>query len=118
MTAAILLVVGPNIPQGLLRRHCVAVLSSRRALALVQLSPIGPRERSLLRALTRRYGQSRVRLVQTHRDWLLLPATVSVVVLSDSGMWCDDDRITDAGRMLEMTPRQVVAMYATGGGSR
>ncbi|NUU07242.1 hypothetical protein HNO83_12935 [Leifsonia sp. C5G2] len=106
-----ILVVGPNIPESLLRRHCVAALRAGNTVALVQLRPSTAGEGYLLRALARWYGKGQIALVEDHRDWLQLPERRRLVVLSERGLWRDDERVAEGGAMLAMSSSDVAALY-------
>jgi len=107
----VVLVVGPRIPEALLRRHCVAALHAGHTVALVQLRPVTVGERYLLRALDRWYGHDRIAVVETHEDWLSLPARRRLIVLSDRGLWRDEVHVAERDAMLAMPPPAVSALY-------
>lgn len=107
----LILVVGPRIPDSVLRRHCVAALHAGHPVALVQLRPVTIGEKYLLRALGRWYGQGSITIVESHGDWLTLPERRGLVVLSDRGLWRDDERLADRDAMLAMPSPAVLALY-------
>ena len=110
-TDLVVLVVGPRIPEALLRRHCVAALHAGYRVALVPLRPVSVGERYILRALARWYGQSRIRVIENHEDWVVVPDRRRLVVLSERGLGRDDERVADRDAMLAMPSPAVFALY-------
>lgn len=108
----VLLVAGPHVSNGELRRYCVGALSAGRPVALVQLHPVSASERYLLRALARWYGQHSVRLVESHSDWAAVSHEATVVVLSDRGIWRDDERVAGPARLGSLSRAAMERLYA------
>lgn len=108
---AVVLVVGPRIPEALMRRHCRAALDAGHTVALVQLRPVAVGERYLLRALARWYGESRIAVIENHEDWRAVPDRRRLIVLSDRGLWRDDEHAADRDEMLAMSSQAISALY-------
>lgn len=112
----VLLVAGPHVSNSELRRHCLGALSVGRPVALVRLHPVSAGERYLLRALARWYGQDSVRLVESHADWAAVSPGATVVVLSDRGIWRDDDRVADPSQLGSLSKAAIESLYSGSGG--
>lgn len=108
---SVLLVAGPHVPETVLRRHCLCALEAGRPVALVPLWPLPLGERLVLGALRGWFGRGSIRLVENHRDWVEVGAARTTVVLSDSGIWRDDERVTDAGELRRMPRTAIEALY-------
>jgi hypothetical protein len=107
----VLLVVGPYLPNSELRRYCLGALSAGRPVALVRLRPVPASERYLLKALARWYGHDSVRLIESHADWAAVSREATVVVLSDRGIWRDDDRVADSSEVRSLSKAAIESLY-------
>ncbi|MEY9951622.1 hypothetical protein [Leifsonia sp. EB34] len=110
-TAPVVLVAGPNIPPEVVMRHCGSALSAGRRLELLQLGDMTLIQRRHLSELEKRYGDGSVRMVETHSDWLALPPERTLIIISDNGLWCGDDRILDHPEMLSMSQAALSRLY-------
>ncbi|GIT78392.1 hypothetical protein LLS1_00610 [Leifsonia sp. LS1] len=93
--ATLVLVAGPNVPEALVRRHCVCALTAGHTVALVLLRRATIAERYLLVALRSHFGSDSIWLVHDHRDWRRVPEGAPTVVQSDQGLWSGDARVAD-----------------------